>query len=524
MSPAATSSGNSEWSCPDKPARKCKQTQLAEIQSGEICKNKLTQLELDDEERSESRIWFWIRPRDTCPDMTAELVACGAVLQRVHGQFNSTFSHLAQKKFYDHRMMKIGEKSGLPDYWIAFRPIRYNTHNLAISATLPRLCARCRGSRGAARLPDPFPQRSSSGCVWYRYNPGQGCGEVCVPSVRDARLGEIYKCQLCGDLMIHRAKAGQVGMHQIFEDLADEIERLFYTASEAASKKIQSRKKKASNSPAKYVHHDTTGNAGMKKALEWELFLGNIIDTKHSTVMVKTLYTRKRTRKTKTRTISGSSSTSSVASQQPQPFSTECYFGIWQKKAEERRQSQTMIPRLMELNLPDLKPVSLGVFDQEYYSASVDQNGNDMVFSMADDLFWNDQIDKLLEHQNDLSQKVAEFVLNGEGDADFLTKSGATIEDLVDDDDDTDNKTMMENIMDEKEPACLVPPTPVKIADPKNETFDEEAPAAEYHQTEQYICTRVSGERLYTKALCIVMSVVAFMTFVTFGSKVAQTL
>ena len=56
----------------------------------------------------------------------------------------------------------------------------------------------------AAKLPDPFPQRSCLGAIWHRYNFRENRGEICIPSIRDAQApGEIYLCQLCGDVTFH---------------------------------------------------------------------------------------------------------------------------------------------------------------------------------------------------------------------------------------------------------------------------------------------------------------------------------
>ena len=67
----------------------------------------------------------------------------------------------------------------------------------------------------------------SSGVVWYRVNIHNYHGEVCVPSVRDSKFGEIYKCQGCGEFMSY--KSSQIAMRIIFEDLAKEIQRMIYS-------------------------------------------------------------------------------------------------------------------------------------------------------------------------------------------------------------------------------------------------------------------------------------------------------
>ena len=60
-----------------------------------------------------------------------------------------------------------------------------------------------RGS-SAAKLPDHFPQRNCLGAIWHRYNFQENRGEICIPSIRDAQApGEIYLCQLCGDVTFH---------------------------------------------------------------------------------------------------------------------------------------------------------------------------------------------------------------------------------------------------------------------------------------------------------------------------------
>lgn len=90
-------------------------------------------------------------------------------------------------------------------------------------------------------MPDPFPQRSSAGCVWYRYNVQESRGEICIPTIRDhaPQVGggnlEIYRCQLCSKLMHHATPhyggGGKAGMKQIFQDLVGEINRLYYQRS-----------------------------------------------------------------------------------------------------------------------------------------------------------------------------------------------------------------------------------------------------------------------------------------------------
>ena len=63
--------------------------------------------------------------------------------------------------------------------------------------------------------------------VWYRVNSHGYQGEVCVPSVRDSKFGEIYKCQSCGEFMSY--KSSQIAMRIIFEDLAKEIQCMIYS-------------------------------------------------------------------------------------------------------------------------------------------------------------------------------------------------------------------------------------------------------------------------------------------------------
>ena len=130
---------------------------------------------------------FTVLPHDNREDMNADSASCSLAMKRVNAQFNTVFGRLTKRRIFPFRQNQLN--STLPGNWVAFRPARANDHLGAISATLPRLCAKCRGSSCAAKLPDPFPQRTSSGCVWFRYNADLERGQVCVPSVRDAKLG-----------------------------------------------------------------------------------------------------------------------------------------------------------------------------------------------------------------------------------------------------------------------------------------------------------------------------------------------
>ena len=86
-----------------------------------------------------------------------------------------------------------------------------------------------------------------TGVVWYRVNIENGNyqGEVCVPSVRDSKFGEIYKCQGCGEFMSY--KSSQIAMRIIFEDLAKEIQRMIYSLD--ANVVMRKVKNKSSNHP-----------------------------------------------------------------------------------------------------------------------------------------------------------------------------------------------------------------------------------------------------------------------------------
>ena len=103
----------------------------------------------------------------------------------------------------------------------------------SVSAGLPKLCSKCSGGKNFSKLADAFPQKSSARCVWFRYNNAEKRGEVCIPTILDPDFfaGEIYRCQLCGDLMTYSSTIGntaKIGMKRIFQDLVQEMDRLFY--------------------------------------------------------------------------------------------------------------------------------------------------------------------------------------------------------------------------------------------------------------------------------------------------------
>ena len=128
-------------------------------------------------------------------------------LKKTNSLFYGTFGQLTAKRL----------NFPIPDHlqsWNTFSPGLRNSHQ-AVSppTTLPRLCVKCRGSKNASKLPDPFAQRSCLGTTWHRFNYKQNRGEICLPSIHDAHApGEIYLCQLCGNITFHLAQksAGKI--------------------------------------------------------------------------------------------------------------------------------------------------------------------------------------------------------------------------------------------------------------------------------------------------------------------------
>ena len=134
------------------------------------------------------------------------------------------------------------------------------------------------------KLSDALPQRSSSGIVWFRINKQEFRGEICVPSVRDSKHGEIYKCRKCGDFMCF--KSSQIPMRSIFEDLAKEIQRKFY----ANESTFIVRKPKKNQ-----IQIDTRKSPKAVKCLfKWILLLGNVSEySENKPILVQTICSKK---------------------------------------------------------------------------------------------------------------------------------------------------------------------------------------------------------------------------------------
>ena len=135
------------------------------------------------------------------------------------------------------------------------------------------------------KLSDALPQRSSSGIVWFRINKQEFRGEICVPSVRDSKHGEIYKCRKCGDFMCF--KSSQIPMRSIFEDLAKEIQRKFY----ANESTFIVRKPKKNQ-----IQIDTRKSSpkAVKCLFKWILLLGNVSEySENKPILIQTICSKK---------------------------------------------------------------------------------------------------------------------------------------------------------------------------------------------------------------------------------------
>ena len=219
----------------------------------------------------------------------AELGPCTPVIKKVNFLFYGMFGQLANKPL----------KSGVPnrlENWTAFAPEQ--NHSVSPATTLPRLCVRCRGSKAATKLPDPFAQRSSSGCVWFRYNAGENRGEICIPSlISDASKsnlqGEVYRCQLCCNIMITKCNRNGSTMKVIFQEVLKEVEKLYYDENEKRRRlppsripvKIEPKIKMISVMPPKQ-------NFIKPKKIGWVLLIGNVMNSIHSPILIQSLFAK----------------------------------------------------------------------------------------------------------------------------------------------------------------------------------------------------------------------------------------
>lgn len=208
-----------------------------------------------------------------------------------------------------------------------------------------------------------FPKLS--GCVWYRFNPGENRGEICIPTLKhngDANVApmEIYRCQLCGKLMRHlqinNVNHFQLSMKQIFQDLLKEVDRLYYRKTPKSPSSVISKSgipvrtsavnaSGAAGQQAAFRTVNASGAAGQQAAVarkdtkrSWILFIGNVTDSIHRPVILNSL-------------IPANGKEFDNANLLPfdnlhERFSTlntdisrfECSPNIWDKKALQRKQ------------------------------------------------------------------------------------------------------------------------------------------------------------------------------------------
>jgi hypothetical protein len=293
----------------------------------------------------------------------SELSKCLPTLKNVNCLFYGTYGQLTAKKL----------TYPLPEYlqsWTTFSPGSKNCSQVSLQTTLPRLCSKCRGSKSASKLPDPFPQRSCLGVIWHRYNFKENRGEICIPSIREPQApGEIYLCQLCGNVTfhVHANKNGGVkiggGMKQIFQDLLAEIIRLYYTTG-VSNGPISNipvlRHRKSSVSSVDSTKSEKKPGGG------WVLMLGNTRESNYPPKIILSLVPksekspRSSSNSTKATIERGHGDTEDIPQNvvKTDISGFECSPDIWNKKALERnhgrplRQISSQIPCLMNLRVP----------------------------------------------------------------------------------------------------------------------------------------------------------------------------
>jgi len=390
----------------------------------------------------------------------AELSKCLPTLKSVNCLFYGTYGQLTAKKL----------TYPLPEYlqsWTTYSPGSNNVHQLSLQATLPRLCSKCRGSKSASKLPDPFPQKSCLGTVWHRYNFKENRGEICIPSIRDLQApGEIYLCQLCGNvtLHIHSVRIGSVkagSMKQIFQDLLAEIIRLYYTPGVSNVP--------VSNIPVLRNRKTSVGSVDSNKSEKkagggWVLMIGNAQNFgNHPPKIIRSLIPKSE----KSPRVSPNTSRATIergkGDNENVPKNLvktdisgfECSPDIWNKKALERnqgrpiRQIPSQIPCLMNLRVPpwlkveDFQP-DLNPKSEVFEEPDIDVSPQPTTLESA---FVEEAI--LLEQQRALSQECAEAVLTS-------TLSDLTENVIMSDNDKLDENDDKENNVD-KPPIVDIP-------------------------------------------------------------------
>jgi len=359
----------------------------------------------------------------------------------------------------------------LPEYlqsWTTYSPGSNNCHQVSLQPTLPRLCSKCRGSKSASKLPDPFPQKSCLGTVWHRYNFKENRGEICIPSIRDLQApGEIYLCQLCGNVTLHShsvrigsVKAGS--MKQIFQDLLAEIIRLYYTpgvSNGPVSNIPVLRNRKTSVSSVDSTKSDKKAGGG------WVLMIGNAQDFGNyppkiilSLIPKSEKSPRVSPNSSRATTERGNGDDEDIPKNlvKTDISSFECSPDIWNKKALERNQGRSIreipsqIPCLMNLRVPPWLKVENFQPDLKPKSEVIEEPNIDVIPqpTTLQPAFLEEAI--LLEQQRALSQECAEAVLTST--LSDLTEN-LSDHDKLDENDDKENNVDLPPIVDIPSPA-----------------------------------------------------------------------
>jgi len=373
-----------------------------------------------------------------------DFAKCLPTLKKVNCLFYGTYGQLTAKKL----------TFPLPEYlqsWTTFSPGSKNCRQVSLPTTLPRLCSKCRGSKSASKLPDPFPQRSCLGGIWHRYNFKENRGEICIPSIRDPQApGEIYLCQLCGNVTfhVHPHKISGVkigGMKQIFQDLLAEIVRLYYTpgvSNEPISNIPVLRSRKTSVSSVDSTKSEKKTGGG------WVLMIGNASESNYPPKIIQSLIPKsEKPLRVSTNSTKGTIERSTGDNEDiPENVGKtdisgfECSPDIWNKKALERNQGRphqipSQIPCLMNLRVrpwlkvenfqPDLRPKA-GDIEEPIVTVSSQP-------TLEQSALIEEAI--LLEQQRVLSHECAEAVLTTSDLAENMSMS----DDELDENDDKEN-------------------------------------------------------------------------------------
>jgi len=354
----------------------------------------------------------------------ADFANCLPTLKKINFLFYGTFGQLTAKRV----------TYPLPENlksWTTFSPGSKIGRHVSLSTTLPRLCSKCRGSKSAAKLPDPFPQRSCLGAIWHRYNFRENRGEICIPSIRDAQApGEIYLCQLCGDVTFHstnQKNPGKLGMKQIFQDLLAEIVQLYYAehgTRNSAFSKIPVRPRRTSVS-------SVDSNKSEKKNGGWVLMIGNVRDSTYEPKIIQSFLPKsEKIRSSPNSTDDPGLTFPSVPNLIKTDISGfECSPDIWSKKALERTKGRKQLPSLMTLRVPPGFELSLNFPKPKVPLVPTVANSRPMLEEQAASLI-NDE-DFLLEQQQTLSRECAESVLTSNDLTENFLMSEEELEELL---------------------------------------------------------------------------------------------